>query len=135
MCVTGASGTGKSSLVFAGVVPALQKKDGDRWQVVPMRPRDGEAKIDKACASRGEKPLLLIVDQFEEMLEESATRPLVFALSLHGFIVGQPFRSRPLRQALQHCVGHKHADRVWFTRARDIAAHCMNMPAGILTGG
>ena len=59
----------------------------------------------------------MIVDQFEEMLEASEEQPLVFALSLHGFIVGQPFRLRPLRQAIKHCVEHKHADRVWFTRA------------------
>jgi allantoinase len=76
----------------------------------------------------------MLVDQFEEMLEESLERPLVFSLALHGFIVGQPFRSRPLRQALQHCVKHRHADRVWFTRAKDIASYCMDMPDGILNG-
>jgi peptidoglycan/xylan/chitin deacetylase (PgdA/CDA1 family) len=42
----------------------------------------------------------MIVDQFEEMLEQSARHPLVFSLALHGFIVGQPFRLRPLRQAM-----------------------------------
>ena len=49
----------------------------------------------------------MIVDQFEEMLEQSERQPLVFALALHGFIVGQPFRLRPLRQAIKHCVEHK----------------------------
>jgi len=63
----------------------------------------------------------MIVDQFEEMLEQSERHPLVFALSLHGFIVGQPFRLRPLRQAIRHCVEHKARDRVWYTRAGDIA--------------
>ena len=37
----------------------------------------------------------MIVDQFEEMLEQSERQPLVCALALHGFIVGQPFRLRP----------------------------------------
>ena len=46
----------------------------------------------------------MIVDQFEELLEQSERQPLVFSLSLHGFIVGQPFRLRPLRQAIKHCV-------------------------------
>jgi len=32
-----------------------------------------------------------LVDQYEQLLEESSARPLVFSLSLHGFIVGQPF--------------------------------------------
>jgi hypothetical protein len=43
----------------------------------------------------------MIVDQFEEMLEQSERQPLVYALSLHGFIVGQPFRLRPVRQAIK----------------------------------
>jgi peptidoglycan/xylan/chitin deacetylase (PgdA/CDA1 family) len=76
----------------------------------------------------------MIVDQFEELLEQSARQPLVFSLSLHGFIVGQPFRLRPLRHAIKHCVQHKHKDRIWFTRARDIAQHCFSMEPGIIPG-
>jgi len=77
----------------------------------------------------------MIVAQFEEMLNECERRPLVFALSLHGFIVGQPFRSRPLRAALNHCITHPLAgERVWFTRVKDIVDHCMTMPPGILQG-
>jgi peptidoglycan/xylan/chitin deacetylase (PgdA/CDA1 family) len=76
----------------------------------------------------------MIVDQFEELLDASDKQPLVFALSLHGFIVGQPFRLRPLRKAIKHCVEHKHADRVWFTRAGDIANYCFGMKPGIIPG-
>jgi peptidoglycan/xylan/chitin deacetylase (PgdA/CDA1 family) len=74
----------------------------------------------------------MIVDQFEQMLEQSERHPLVFALALHGFIVGQPFRLRPLRQAIKHCVEHKDAKRVWFTRAGDIATYCFSLPAGVI---
>lgn len=76
----------------------------------------------------------MIVDQFDELLERSERQTLVFALSLHGFIVGQPFRLRPLRQAIKHCVGHKGRDRVWFTRAGDIAKYCFTLPKGIVPG-
>ncbi len=76
----------------------------------------------------------MVVDQFEELLEASDKQPLVFALSLHGFIVGQPFRLRPLRKAIKHCVEHKHADRVWFTRAGEIANYCYAMKPGIIPG-
>jgi len=76
----------------------------------------------------------MIVDQFEELLEASAKQPLVFALSLHGFIVGQPFRLRPLRQAIKHCVTHKHASEIWFTRAGEIAKYCFSMPKGVIPG-
>lgn len=76
----------------------------------------------------------MIVDQFEELLDASEKQPVVFSLSLHGFILGQPFRLRPLRQAIKHCVEHKNADRVWFTRAGEIAKYCFDMSPGIIPG-
>ena len=75
----------------------------------------------------------MIVDQFEEMLEQSRAHPLVFALSLHGFIVGQPFRLRPLRQAIKHCVEHKHKDGLVHARG-DIAKYCFALPKGVIPG-
>ena len=76
----------------------------------------------------------MIVDQFEEMLEASERQPLVCGLALHGFISGQPFRLRPVREAIQRIVEHKHKDRVWYTRAGDIAKHCFSLPKGIVPG-
>jgi len=75
-----------------------------------------------------------IVDQFDYMVEQSEKQPLVFALSLHGFIVGQPFRLVPLAKAIRYCVQHKHADRAWFTRAGDIAEYCYALPKGTIPG-
>ena len=75
----------------------------------------------------------MIVDQFEEMLEQSERHPLVFSLALHGFIVGQPFRLRPLRKAIRHCV-EKGRDKIWITRAGEIATYCFGMPKGISPG-
>jgi hypothetical protein len=69
LVVTGASGTGKSSLILAGVVPALKARDGGRWKVVSMRPRDGLATIDAALAEE-RTPLLFVVDQFEEIFTD-----------------------------------------------------------------
>ncbi|WP_437627888.1 nSTAND1 domain-containing NTPase [Sorangium sp. So ce1151] len=66
---TGASGTGKSSLVLAGVVPALRARD-DRWTVATLRPHEGwRASLQAALASRTDPgaPLLLVVDQLEEL--------------------------------------------------------------------
>jgi peptidoglycan/xylan/chitin deacetylase (PgdA/CDA1 family) len=77
----------------------------------------------------------MIVDQFDEMVEQAAAQPLVMAVSLHGFIAGQPFRLRPLRRALAHCVGHKLKERVWYTRALDIANYCLALPEGTIPGG
>jgi peptidoglycan/xylan/chitin deacetylase (PgdA/CDA1 family) len=54
----------------------------------------------------------LIIDHFDEMLEQSRNQPLVMGMALHPYIVGQPHRLRHLRRALQHIVKEK---RVWFT--------------------
>src|ERR1700674_1770830 len=69
---------------------------------------------------------------FKRCYEAGMTNAQVLDLALHGFIVGQPFRLRPLRQAIRHCVGHEGRDRVWYTRAGDIARHCFAMPKGII---
>ena len=98
----------------------------------PMELNDAGAQAHRDHTGRefGE----MIVDQFEEMLEQSQRHPLVYALSLHGFIVGQPFRLRPVRQAIKHCVEHKHKNRVWYTRAGDIAKYCLSLPKGLIPG-
>jgi peptidoglycan/xylan/chitin deacetylase (PgdA/CDA1 family) len=63
----------------------------------------------------------ILIDQFDEMLAQSARQPLVFNLSLHPFLVGWPFRLRQLRRALVHIAAHR--ERVWLTTAGGIARH------------
>ena len=50
----------------------------------------------------------MIVDGFDEMVEQCRAQPLVMTISLHPFVMGQPFRSAALRRALTHCVEHHH---------------------------
>ena len=76
----------------------------------------------------------MIVDQFEEMLSQSDRHPLVCSIALHGFVVGQPARLRPLRQAITHCAQHRSKDRVWYTTAGEIARYCFSLPPGIIPG-
>ncbi len=75
----------------------------------------------------------MIVDQFDEMIEQSELQPLVMAVSLHPFVSGQPFRLRPVRKALKHCVTHPKAQKnVWFTTAGEIARYCADLPPGLI---
>jgi peptidoglycan/xylan/chitin deacetylase (PgdA/CDA1 family) len=76
----------------------------------------------------------MIVDQFEEMLAQSQRQPLVFGLALHGYIIGQPYRIRRLRTALQHCMQPKFRERLWITQAGGIAEYCMSLPPGVIPG-
>ena len=73
-----------------------------------------------------------IIDNFDEMLAQSAGQPLVFPISLHTFIVGQPFRLRQLRRALQHIVAHR--EQIWLTRPGEICRHIESLPAGVVPG-
>jgi peptidoglycan/xylan/chitin deacetylase (PgdA/CDA1 family) len=68
----------------------------------------------------------MIVDQFDEMLEQSAEGPLVMGIALHAYIVGQPFRLRHLRRALAHIAARR--DAVWLTTADAIARHYAGLP-------
>ena len=86
-----------------------------------------------AIVVRGDSPAQfadMIVDSFEEMLEQSVTAPLVMGIALHPYIVGRPHRLRHLRRALTHIVQRR--DAVWLTRAGDIAAHCRALPDGVV---
>jgi hypothetical protein len=102
LAIVGVSGCGKSSLVGAGMVPALEMGlAGDpeqRWRVATMRPGDGPLRELRRCLGFGDEALeertygllqavethlpagenlLLVVDQFEEIF---------------------PFRDRKLRE-------------------------------------
>ena len=63
----------------------------------------------------------MIVDQFDEMHDQSAGEPLVMGIALHSYIVGQPFRLRQLRRALAHIAARR--DAIWLTTAGAIARH------------
>lgn len=85
--VIGPSGSGKSSLVFAGVIPALrqgQVENLEQWRIVTMRPGEpplsaltnvlGEERQESdnvnatvLTDSREAPPCLLVIEQFEEL--------------------------------------------------------------------
>jgi allantoinase len=54
----------------------------------------------------------MIVDNFDEMLAQAKAQPLVMGIALHPYIVGQPYRLRHLRRALQHIA---NSSAVWLT--------------------
>jgi allantoinase len=64
----------------------------------------------------------MVLDNFEEMLAQSAATPLVMGLALHPYIVGQPYRLRHLRRALQRLAQARDAGQVWFTTPGRIAS-------------
>lgn len=63
----------------------------------------------------------MVVDQFEELLAQSDEQPLAMGIALHAMIIGQPFRLRHLRRALEH-INSRRAD-CWLATAAQIASH------------
>jgi len=74
----------------------------------------------------------MIVDQFEEMLKQSQMQSLVFGISLHTFVAGQPFRLRQIRKALEYIVNHPRFEEVWVTTPGEIAHHSAGLGQGIV---
>jgi allantoinase len=63
----------------------------------------------------------MIIDNFDEMLAQSARQSVVYGISVHTFLIGQPFRLRHFRRALEHIA--RHRDRVWIATSGAIAQH------------
>ncbi len=103
--VLGASGTGKSSLVRAGLIPRLRGDGETHWEILgPVRPGTAppQALIDLALEPPGqiaawaeanpERKMLLVVDQLEELVtlcrddqaREQFLQALADALAAHG---------------------------------------------------
>ena len=74
----------------------------------------------------------VLIDQFDEMLYQSRSRPLVYNLSLHPFLVGYPFRLRHMRRVFAHLATHRQV--TWITHAGQIARHAIGLPAGTVPG-
>jgi len=69
----------------------------------------------------------MIVDQFDEMLEQSRRQPLVMGIALHPYLVGQPYRLRHLRRALQRIAQARDAGEIWVTTPGAIVAHMQEL--------
>ena len=71
----------------------------------------------------------MIVDNFDEMLRQSEAQPLVMGIALHPYLVGQPYRLRHLRRALEHIA--TQPARVWWATPGAICAHVDGMRDGL----
>jgi allantoinase len=69
----------------------------------------------------------MIIDNFDEMLEQSRQQPLVMGIALHPYLIGQPYRLRHLRRALQHLC--RARNDVWFATPGAICEHVDTLDA------
>ena len=60
----------------------------------------------------------MIIDQFDQLYEDSVGQPRVMCIALHPHIAGQPYRARNLSRALDHMLQRPD---VWWTDSDSIA--------------
>ena len=73
----------------------------------------------------------LIIDNFEEQLEQSNKQPLVYGITTHPYILGQPFRLRHYRRALRYIADNR--DKVWLTRLGEIYDHIVSLGEDVVS--
>ena len=116
-------------------------------QPLPMRTRSGQTlwsvpypqelnDIPMVIARQmdGKDFAQLIKDQLAEMLDQTRdpTSPaLVMGIALHPYIVGQPYRLRPLRHALQAVAAARDAGHVWVATPGAICTHAATHAATV----
>ena len=69
----------------------------------------------------------MITDNFDEMLAQSQEQTLVMGIALHPYIVGQPYRLRHLRRALEHIASARDHESIWVTTPGAICAHVASL--------
>lgn len=99
LALIGPSGSGKSSLVYAGVIPILCRRvvTEQSWCVHTIRPgKEPHSTLLQALnvelanpdSPRFVQPTLLFVDQFEELFAQSDPKQAQFFLALIGRLIG-----------------------------------------------
>lgn len=111
----------------------MQTRSGRRLWSVPYPQELNDIPMIIARQMDGKDFAAMIVDQFDEMIEQARTEPLVMGIALHPYIVGQPYRLRHLRRALQHIAQVSAREPVWVTTpgriAEEAASHWPAEPA------
>lgn len=106
----------------------LATRNGGRILAIPYpRPTNDLPELHGARQTPSDYADILI-DQFDEMLDQSRDMPLVYNLSLHPFLAGWPYRLRHIRRVLEHIAAHR--EDIWVTHAGAIAAHIEALPDG-----
>jgi peptidoglycan/xylan/chitin deacetylase (PgdA/CDA1 family) len=110
----------------------LRARNGRRILAVPYPQEINDIPAIVGRKVGGEEFALMIVDTFDEMLEQANDAPLVMGIALHAYLVGQPHRLRHLRRALTHIQAHR--EEIWIATSGAVAAHVMALPAGTVPG-
>ncbi len=108
----------------------MQTRSGKNLWSVPYPQELNDIPMIVARQMDGKDFAQMIIDQFDEMLDQTraptaapSAAPLVMGIALHPYIVGQPYRLRHLRRALQHIAAARDRGDIWMTTPGAICTH------------
>ena len=101
----------------------IRTRDGKGLWAVPYPQELNDIPMIVARQMDGKDFAQIVIDNADEMLEQARTQPLVMGVALHPYLVGQPYRLRHLRRALQHLAAARDRGEIWFTTPGAICDH------------
>jgi allantoinase len=101
----------------------MHTRGGERFWSLPYPQELNDIPMVVARQMDGKDFAQMIVDNFDEMLQQARQQPLVMGVALHPYIVGQPYRLRHLRRALEHLARARDQGQIWFTTPGAICQH------------
>lgn len=101
----------------------MHTRSGQRLWSIPYPQEVNDIPMIIGRQMEGKAFAELIIDHFEEMLQQARRQPLVMGVALHPYLVGQPHRLRHLRVALEHITKARDAGHIWLTTPGAICAH------------
>ncbi len=104
----------------------MRTRNGDQLWAVPYPQELNDIPMIIARQMDAKDFAQMIIDHFDEMLAQcrtAGTAPLVMGIALHPYIVGQPYRLRHLRRALQHIAAARDRGEIWMTTPGAIFQH------------
>lgn len=105
----------------------MQTRDGRGIWSVPYPQELNDIPMIIARQLDGKAFADMIIDQFDEMLDQARQQPLVMGIALHPYLVGQPYRLRHLRRALEHIARSRDNNDIWMTTPGRVAAHVQSI--------
>jgi hypothetical protein len=108
-------------------VMRMRTRDGKSLWSVPYPQELNDIPMIVGRQMDGKDFAQMIIDNFDEMLDQSAQQPLVMGIALHPYLVGQPYRLRHLRRALAHIAKARDRGDAWFTTPGEICRHVQTL--------
>ncbi len=98
-------------------IPYFVTVSGKKWLIVPYSFDTNDGKTYRGSLGVAEYYKSL-VDTFDRLYEEGATRPKMMSVGIHPRVTGRPGKAKVLGQFIQYAKSHP---KVWFARRGDIA--------------